>query len=619
MRFFVVCTALLALLVAACGGEPATPDASLPPPRITRLDAPSPSLAGTLIRVTGVDLDRLGDNPTLDGRDGGTPLFTLSKAPSDERDALLFRLTRQAIDALGEGTHSITFVAAGRGVETEPFTAELTFASDLPLALDEGLGGSVHRNDVVVLHGDGFIASGEGSLSLHVVGEHRTDRGATVPVDVQLPVSLVDRADRTRGVVVLTTELGGARPGSLTGTAQLERTLASGSVAMSATLDVDLSFGAPELYAFDGTRVSIGRLVTVRGAGFLGGADRPSETTVLRLAGTFTPRDGAPRDASGELVPRFVAGGTVEVVIETDVVEGQVVSSYFGAQRGTFEGTATPVAIAGVDEVEGASTPITLVLGAPVQVVELRFLPGYYDTLARFGLAVAESEVADAIERRIEDIYAGVNVDVRLEAVTDFDATATTVVEIGGPDPNGNGLFGYDNSAGKDVGNLRMFDAIGGANAETQADGFPGFGGVFVESMLYWSTHPDLPGAAPVSVPEPEPLFDELFDPVRLEPATRDEVDGLGDSARVEAVARAIDALAAIIGETTAHELGHSLGMAQPTGPVTAFHREGDGDGCVMDGGNARPLGERAAQPGFARSVFCDDEPGYLVSILGGD
>jgi hypothetical protein len=252
------------------------------------------------------------------------------------------------------------------------------------------------------------------------------------------------------------------------------------------------------------------------------------------------------------------------------------------------------------------------------QVVHLRFLPGFYDSLERFGLgSAAGGPIEEAIVQRIESIFEGVNLDVRLEEPDDFDPTAFAIVEIGGPDPNGNGLFGYDNSPGKDIGNVRLFDRIGGANAETQADGYPGYGGVFVESMLWWSTHPDLPFERPLSSPEPDPLFDELFDPVRNERATLAEVQGAGDAARVADVRRALDALASIIGETASHEIGHSLGMAQPYGSSTAFHNDFDGDGCLMDRGGERPLGERSQQPGFARSTFCYDEPGYLLEILG--
>ncbi len=37
-----------------------------------------------------------------------------------------------------------------------------------------------------------------------------------------------------------------------------------------------------------------------------------------------------------------------------------------------------------------------------------------------------------------------------------------------------------------------------------------------------------------------------------------------------------------------------------------------------MDAGSDRPLGERAVQPGFATTHFCNDAPSYLDDILGG-
>ncbi len=441
--------------------------------------------------------------------------------------------------------------------------------------------------------------------------------GMATPIDARLPLFLVDRNSRTRAVVVLSTDLGGAFPGTLEGTAQVERAIGSGATEETRTQPVSIQFLPPELYAFDGSMASVGRLVTVRGAGFLGGADRPTETTLIRIEGTFTPEGAGASPFNGELVPRFVSGAEVRVAIETEVREGLVVARLFGAQRGAFSGTATPITISGRDEVRGATIPFALILGPPVQAVQLRFLPGYYESLANFGLASAENEIAEGIQRRIEDIYADYNVQVHLESPLDFDLGSTTVIEIGGPDPNGNGLFGYDNSPGKDVGNVRMGDAIGGTNAETQDDGYPGYGGVFVESLLYWSNHPELPGRRPPSSPDPESLFDDIFDPVRAQPATHAEVEGIGDPVRVREVERAVLALSSIIGETTSHELGHSLGMAQPYGAVTAFHREEDGDGCLMDRGGDRPLGERAQQPGFARTRFCDDEPAYLQEILG--
>ena len=82
-------------------------------------------------------------------------------------------------------------------------------------------------------------------------------------------------------------------------------------------------------------------------------------------------------------------------------------------------------------------------------------------------------------------------------------------VDVTGIDPNGLGLMGYDNSPGKDVGNLRLYDHIGGVNALTQQDGYPGYGGIFVESFLAFSEHPP---SGIASVPGASPSFDDIFD-----------------------------------------------------------------------------------------------------------
>jgi hypothetical protein len=222
----------------------------------------------------------------------------------------------------------------------------------------------------------------------------------------------------------------------------------------------------------------------------------------------------------------------------------------------------------------------------------------------------------DRVQERMEGIYFAWNVDIRLEEPDDFVRTAYSVLEIGGPDPNGLGLFGYDNTPGKDVGNLRLHDAIGGANAQTQSDGYPGFGGVFVESFLYWSADPGLGAQRPPGSPLPDPLFDEVFAPVRAQPATRAEAEGVGEPERVAVVRQAYRALGAIIGETASHEIGHSLGMAQPYGPPTVYHNDFDGDGCLMDSGGDRPLGERMELSGFAPTQLCYDHPSYLAEIL---
>ncbi|MBZ0118080.1 MAG: hypothetical protein K8H88_13840, partial [Sandaracinaceae bacterium] len=480
-----------------------------------------------------------------------------------------------------------------------------------------GPSGEVHRNEVAVLGGAGFIAATEGTLTARFAGTFTADAGGSTAIDVALPVALLERGDRSRGVVVLTTDLGGLYPGTFDGTIMLESSLVSGGTSTSSPLAARLHFNAPDLYALEPAVASLGRIVTVRGAGLLGGRDRPSETTILRIAGTFTPEAGASEPfGPEELVPEWISGEEVRFIVEPEVRGGALVSALFGHARGTFTGTAIPVAIDGTDELEGDAVPFQLTLGPLRQVVHVRFLPGFYTALSRFGLASAAEEIEQQVLMRIQGIYSGWGVDVRLEEPTDYGRSSYSVLEIGGADPNGSGLFGYDNTPGKDVGNVRLFDAIGGANAQTQLDGYPGYGGVFVESVLYWSSHPELPGARPASAPDPEPLFDEVFDPVRAQAATLAEARGEGDATRVAQVARAIRALASIIGETAAHELGHSLGMAQPYGPPTVYHNDFDGDGCLMDTGGDRPLGERMQEPGFTPTHLCYDHPSYLDMIL---
>jgi hypothetical protein len=296
--------------------------------------------------------------------------------------------------------------------------------------------------------------------------------------------------------------------------------------------------------------------------------------------------------------------------------DGELVSELFGARRGTFRGTATVVVIKGTDELVGDPVPFMFMLAPVQQVVWLKFLPGFYDSLALFGLGSAAGVIEARVEERIESIYGDWLVDIRRLEPNDFSPNGYAITEIGGPDPNGVGLFGYDNTPGKDIGNLRLHDKIGGTNAETQADGNPGYGGVFVESFLYFSTHPGLPSSTGGG-PEPDPLFDEIFDPVRNAPATLAEVRGEGSPDRVAVVERAVHALASIIGETSAHELGHSFGLADPYGSRTTYHNDVDDEGCLMDSGGSRPFGERADQPAFAPSGLCHDAPGYLTEILG--
>jgi hypothetical protein len=611
------------ILLTACDGGPVVrSDAGVEPPLILEVRAPSPALEGSLLEVRAVGLDVYDAPPRLELlRGDGTFVAALDAAPDDDSTdgTLLFELSSETVSVLGDGVHPLDVRTVGDGPASDLFPTELRLVTTLPVELSELPSGNVFRNEVAVVGGAGIVSATEGTITARFVGTFTPDSGGSTPLDVSLPVAPLSRGERERGVVVLTTDLGGLQPGTFDGTIQLDSTLRSGDTSQSSALPTTLRFTPPALFGLDPTEAALGQILRVSGGGFLGGPDRPTEGTSLRLEGTFTPAGGGTPEPfpATDLVPRFVSGAEVLLEIEAEVRGEALVSALFGHARGTFTGTATPITSAGTEELTGAAQPFAFQLGALRQVVHLRFLPGFYDSLRRFGLASAAPEIIDRVKERMEGIYEGWNVEVRLEEPDDFGPNAYTVIEIGGPDPNGAGLFGYDNTPGKDIGNVRLFDRIGGANAQTQTDGYPGYGGVFVDSILFWSSHPDLPGETPSSGPDPDPLFDEVFDPVRMQPATRAEVGGDGDPTRVAQVRRAVRALGGIIGETSAHELGHSLGMAQPYGPPTTYHNDFDADGCLMDTGRDRPLGERMEESGFAPSELCHEQPSYLDEILG--
>lgn len=596
--------------LAACGDDAPPPSTTLP--EILDVQATTPMVEGTPLRVTAANLDAAGGSLRLQVRTDSGASFALDPESPVGEGVVRFPLSGALTDSLGAGTYSVQLVLFGDRAESAPYPYTLTLTDALPIALTAPPTGRVHRNDEALLEGENFLRESEGEVTARFLGDFLPEGGASRPVDVRLAVRLADESSRRRGVVTLTTGIGGPEPGVFDGELILESRLHSGATTQSTPAPTSLTFLPPEVFEVTPSEVSLEQIVHVRGAGFLGGDDA---VTLLRASGTLTPQGGSAMSVGpSELVLAFRSGSELYGPLSAVVRDDQLVSELFGIQRGRFDGTLTPIAIEGTVEVAGDPAPFRLVLGPLRQIVYLRFLPGFYASLARFGLQAATGTLEALVAERIEGIYDRWNIEVRLQEPTDFSPQGYTLVEIGGPDPNGRGLFGYDNTPGKDVGNLRLFDTIGGANAETQMDGFPGYGGVFVESFFGFSEHPpeDL---TRTGGPDPDPLFDEIFDPVRARPATLAEVGGSGD--RASDVDRAVRALASIIGETSAHELGHSLGLASPFGARTVFHNPGDQPGCLMDSGGSRPLGERAQEPGFAETRLCGDAPEYLDRILG--
>ena len=146
-----------------------------------------------------------------------------------------------------------------------------------------------------------------------------------------------------------------------------------------------------------------------------------------------------------------------------------------------------PVVHYGGDTVYGDELPVTLGIAHVKQVVWLDFQPRYVESLRHFGLRAVDGRSGTA-SSRWPRATTGRQHGVPPRAARRL--RALRVVELDGPDPNGMGLFGYDNTPGKDSGNQRLYDHIGGVNALTQEDGYPGYGGVFVESLFGFSEHP---------------------------------------------------------------------------------------------------------------------------------
>jgi len=618
---FILVASFLGLGFLGCAEEVKPSPVAKSGLEITGLEVPEPVLEGStlLIASRGLDPSSEGRRLRIEVLESGARVV-LDEVDADARVGQAFLLDHDAFQGIGMGRHDVSLILIEGERESALFPSVLTLVSELSVNLNSGIDGTYFRNDGAIVIGSGFLAAEEGSVEAEIVGEFTPEQGAPTTVYTKLPVKLVEPLDRTRGTVTLTTAIGGFRPGTFEGTMTLSSDLVGGHTSRSGEQPVRIDFIPPALFDYGPTDPYLGQIITVRGGGFLGATDAATgdEATVLLFEGEITPAAGGAATPFGpkEAVAVFVSGQEVQLGLDVEVEGETLISSFFGVSRGTFSGQVTPIVIKGTDDQRGDAIPIEVKFSGVRQIVQVRFLPGMYDSLRYFGLSSAATQVTEAALQRMRDIYQDYSVEFVTEPPADFLPSAIATLEVGGPDPNGLGLFGYDNTPGKDIGNLRLFDSIGGTNAETQADNYPGYGGVFIESILYWSSHPELPSAIPGAGPEPDPLFDEIFDPVRSEPATLVEAESSSTEGRVGMVQRAIRALGSIIGETSAHELGHSLGLAQPLGPRDAYHSAFPGEGCLMDGGSFRELGERMGEPGYPETHFCNDEPEYLGDIL---
>ncbi len=437
----------------------------------------------------------------------------------------------------------------------------------------------------------------------------------------RIPLEVTSRDARRDARFPLTPELVGLHPGTIDATVRVVNVHADGLETQSAEIQQLLTVLPSRLDAVDAEGSSLGGFVDFTGAGFVGGA--PDEITEILVQGSFQPDGaGSPRTVDTILVTTFDSGERARYVLDEQDSLGQLVD--LRSESGTLSGTFTPRFAKGADTVTG--DPITGSFRiAPVrQVVYVSFTQGYRDALTLFGLQAAEALVRERVLEKAAWIYRSINVSFQDSAPTDYLLYAQ--VDITGIDPNGLGLMGYDNSPGKDVGNERLYDRLGGANALTQEDGYPGYGGVFVESFLSFSAHPP-PGIE--LHPGSSPLFDEIFDPLRPsrggDPVAPAELEGLVPLAtgegcpappddRAQVIRCAVFVAGNLLGGTMAHEVAHSLGLADPGGD--RFHNSGEEAYRLMDAGGNRPFDERAELSPGGPEMFCRQNYEYLISIL---
>jgi hypothetical protein len=640
---------LLALVGAACGpGDVGAPiDTGLDGLALHAV-APRTLVPGSGIVATGrsfVGAELGATRLRLRGAMGGVPVDVALPARFEDYD-------RMAVDwpgGLAAGLPAEEGVLAGEAIvevdslldgRTHASTARpvtLTIRAALEPRLDSVHDGVIFVNEPIVVEGDGLLLGGaEGRTVAEVAGCFRPTGAATcAPITPRaVPVRPENPFDRTRGAFPFDPRIAGILPGSFEGTVTLRNLhgpLAGEIVLESAPLLGDWELVPPAIFSRSPGAASLGQYVEIRGGGFVGphpdDPDPAASSTLLEIEGELLPGGGGPPiPVELILVPEFVAGPLVRYVMNEEDDLGALVD--LRRETGRIQGRIRPVVSHGADTIEGDWRPFELDAAWIRQVIWIQFLPSYVESLRHFGLRAVDARIRDRVFEVARRDYTGVNVDFRDESPEDFALYSR--VDISGPDLNGLGLLGYDNTPGKDVDNVRLYDKIGGVNATTQEDGYPGYGGVFVESFFGFSEHP---GSLARRLDGADAVFDRIFDPFRPDRggrpvATADLAGGAipgppsgdgcpADGDRPAQIACAIWALGSMIGTTTTHEIGHSLGLANPYGQ--GFHNPGDLPNRLMDAGSARTFRERAELMGEGPAVFCDEEYAYLRAILPTD
>lgn len=600
------------------------------------------ALPGLRLRVNGTGFQpaaRATSQLSLSGeRHGvqGTQAFELDLPVEYESETqLIIPISQALFDTLAGGplgtSDSVHIqgtlrleLSEDRKVYVRTAAFELTLRTQLLPILDRVSPTAVFLGDDLVLQGSGFLLDGEGQMALSLSGsfvrqvlpgDRSTMPGSQATLYPRIEHVLIP-VSRTEARLPLGARTLGIQPGTLFAQATLESRQITDSKQTAPTLAVSVSLLRTQLAGLDTKVVRRGMRVGATGAGFLPLDVTGDTATAVHLVGTFTLKDGTVVPTDLTLITDVLDSHRL-VFVPHPTPDSMGKLTGLGSRVGRFVGTLEPEVLSGANVQHGVPlpcSPLCIVdVGAPLQVLYLKFLANFTEGLRRFGLRNVEPEIRAQVLAVVRRTYADWNVEVRDSLPSDFDEYTT--IEIGGPDPNNAGLFGLDNSDALDSGNLRLNDYIGGFNAAADRKGVYGFGGVFIDPFL--SLSPRAPSPLPIA----SPVFDDVFASFVPEYggllANRSELVE-GEIRRV-ALLEAIRVLGALIGGTVAHEFGHSLGMAVV--PGGGSHNTADLDRELMDAGPFRSFEERAELGDFQSrpASFSMAHRQYLDGILPRD
>ncbi len=467
----------------------------------------------------------------------------------------------------------------------------------------EGIDGtSFYVNTPLTIRGNLMFLMGEGDVFIELVGKRFLSDLPEDFVNVQQRFPLTVDISRQSATFIPSLSVFELNSKRFEGSASIIQINRDGSFQSQPLSNLNLLILPPQIEALSDSSITRGQKIYIKGKGFLD--EQSNGFSTFSFRGRFVPFNGALREQNFSELPliSYTEAGDISWLVFDPTYDDACDSFDLGANAGILSGELLPYfnyqpLQGNPQSIEGQAFPIEMQIRSPKQLVYLKLLPAFTDSLRLFGLRNVSSQVIDQIITITQNYYQGINIE--FTTIEPKDYLYYAVVEIGGPDPNAQQLFGLDNTSGLDHCNQRLDDELAGVNIDGG-----GFGGVFVESFLQLSptTHPENPLA--------HPLFDEIFQPVISQPVQLEELNG----ARSTLIQRAIDTLAHLVANTLAHEVGHSLGLTTVAG-CGSYH-SAPGELQMMDCGNDRPFLERAGLDQRGLATWSAEDKDYLQKIL---